>query len=472
MPATEAEHVNDAAITSSGRPVRPFSLRFRLAVIAGVVLVLALGLVGFAVAAANHNSAVSALQARMESYVYMVLAAAEVDEIGGLHISEDLGDPRLNQPGSGIYVHLHGANAHWSSASSLGLRLPELQAMPAAQSHFSEPTETLDFYTYQYGVAWQIDDQSVMPLTVSVLVDPEEIRRQTTAFRQGLWRALGAAGFILLLAQLTVIYLGFRPLQKVATDVARVETGKAPRLQGRYPRELEPLARNVNQLLDTEKANQQRYRNALDSLAHSLKTPLAILRTGLEVDSPASRRAMRNAVDEMNQLIATRLQRAAVSARRTMAQPVPVAVEADRVLTGLNKVYAQKKIAAEYHIPADLVFFGEQRDLLELIGNLTDNAFKYGRTKVRVSAGTSDQDSVRAGMWLTVEDDGPGINAEDWPKLLQRGVRGDERRTGKAGGFGLGLAIVLELVTAYGGKIEIGHSDLGGARIDVSIPGS
>ena len=464
--------MNDGTIIRSGLPVRPFSLRLRLAVIAGAVLVLALGLVGIAVAAANHNSAVSALQARMESYVYMVLAAADVDEIGGLHVSEDIGDPRLNQPGSGIYVHLHGANAHWSSGSSLGLRLPELQLLPPAQSKFSEPTETLDFYTYQYGVAWQVDNQSVLPLTVSVLVDPAEIQQQTTAFRQGLWRVLGLAGLILLMAQLTVIYVGFRPLQKVAADVAQVESGKAPRLQGRYPSELEPLARNVNQLLDTEKANQQRYRNALDSLAHSLKTPLAILRTGLEVDGAASRQAMRNAVDEMNHLIATRLQRAAVSARRTMAQPVPVAAEAGRVLTGLNKVYAQKKISTECHIPDDLAFFGERRDLLEMIGNLADNAFKYGRSRVRISAGPSDGAAVRTGLWLRVEDDGSGINAGDWPKLLQRGVRGDERRTEKAGGYGLGLAIVLELVTAYGGKIEIGHSELGGARIDVVIPGS
>ena len=468
---TEAARVNDTlpdVMVSSGGRWRPFSLRWRMAIIASVVLVLALGLVGFALAAANNRSAVSALQARMESYVYLVLAALDVDEIGGLHVSDDFGDPRLSQPGSGIYVHVHGANAHWSSPSSLGLRLPELKTIPAAQSIFSEPTESLDFYTYQYGVAWQVGDQPVLPFTVSVLVDPAEVERQTTAFRLGLWRALGTAGLILLLAQLMVIYLGFRPLQKVAGDVARVESGQAPRLQGHYPRELEPLARNVNQLLDTEKANQQRYRNALDSLAHSLKTPLAILRTGLEIDSPGSRQAMRKAVDEMNQLVATRLQRAAVSARRTMAQPVAVAIEAERVLAGLKKVHSHKMIAAEAIIPAQLVFFGEQRDLLEIIGNLLDNAFKYGRARVRLSAGPIDADRVRSGLWLRVEDDGPGIDATDWPVLLQRGVRGDEREDG----YGLGLAIVLELVNAYGGKIEIGHSAWGGAMVYLEIPGS
>ncbi len=461
-----------AAATGGGRRSRPFSLRLHMAIIATVVLALALGLVGFALAAANHRSAVSALQARMESYVYLVLAATEVDEIGGLHISEDLGDPRLNQPGSGIYVHVHGANSHWSSPSSLGLRLPELKTIPAAQSTFSEPSESLDFYAYQYGVAWQLGDRPALPLTISVLVDPVEIERQTTAFRLGLQRALGTAGLILLLAQLLLIYLGFRPLEKVARDVARVESGQEQRLQGHYPRELEPLVRNVNQLLDTEKANQQRYRNALDSLAHSLKTPLAILRTGLEVDSPASRVAMRKATDEMNQLVTTRLQRAAVSARRTMAQPIAVAPEAERVLASLQKVYSHRMIAADVIIPADLVFFGEQRDLLEMMGNLLDNAFKYGHSKVRLSAGSVDPKTVRSGLWLRVEDDGPGIDKADWSALLQRGVRGDERGDDRAGGYGLGLAIVLELVTAYGGKIDIGHSAWGGARIELEIPGS
>lgn len=467
--------MNEAPSATAGKGdlrSRPFSLRLRMAIIASVVLALALGLVGFALAEANHRSAVTALQAQMESYVYLVLAATEVDGSGGLHVSGDLGDPRLNQPGSGVYVHVHGASAHWSSPSALGLRLPELETVEAGQWRFAEPGDSLDFYTCQYGVAWQVADRQVQPLTVSVLVDPAEIERQTNAFRLGLWRALGAAGLILLLAQLALFYLGFRPLQKVARDVASVESGLTPQLQGRYPRELEPLARNVNQLLETEKANQQRYRNALDSLAHSLKTPLAVLRTGLEIDSPASRDTMRKAAAEMNQLISTRLQRAAVSARRTMAQPVTVAPEAQRVLAGLHKVYSDKKISAEATIPADLSFFGEQRDLLEILGNLLDNAFKYGRTKVRLSAGPVDARSVRSGLWLRVEDDGPGIDAKDWPALLQRGVRGDERGTDKAGGYGLGLAIVLELVTAYGGSIEIAHGEWGGAMIRIEIPGA
>jgi two-component system sensor histidine kinase PhoQ len=457
-----------SADTALAAPVKPFSLRRRLSVIASLVLLLALGLVGFALSSANHRSAVSALNSRMQSYVHLVLAAADVSENGTLEFSDDLGDPRLSQPGSGVYIHVHGSADHWDSPSCLGIRLPELDTVPAAESRFMEPRADLDFYTYQFGVSWQLADESVLPFTVSVLVAPEEVDRQTSAFRLGLWRALGTAGAILLVAQLMLIYLGFRPLQKVAGDVARVESGLAPRLEGNYPAEIEPLARNVNKLLDTEKANQQRYRNALDSLAHSLKTPLAILRAGLETDSAASRDSMRRAADEMNQLVATRLQRAALSARRTMAQPIELEPQLQRVLASLQKVYSHKLIAVDVNIPPGLQFLGEQRDLLELTGNLLDNAFKYGHTRVRVTASRPESGSATAGLRIVIEDDGAGIDPVQWPVLLRRGIRGDEREEG----HGLGLAIVLELVTAYGGRIDIDRSELGGALIRVDLPGS
>jgi len=277
---------------------------------------------------------------------------------------------------------------------------------------------------------------------------------------------------ILVLAQLLMLFLGFRPLRQVARDVGRVESGQAPRLEGRYPRELEPLTRNVNRLLETEKSNQERIRNALDSLAHSLKTPLAVIQAGLELHGGEAAKPMRNAADEMHHLIATRLERARVSARRTLAEPVSVQPQVKRILDSLQKVYSQKRIEAELILDENLLFFGEQRDLLELVGNLLDNAFKYGKGKVRISAGALDPDATRAGLWLAVEDDGAGIRESQWERLLQRGIRGDERANEHVDGHGLGLAIVTELVAAYGGEVSIDRSALGGAKLRVEIPGS
>jgi two-component system sensor histidine kinase PhoQ len=281
-----------------------------------------------------------------------------------------------------------------------------------------------------------------------------------------LWRALGAAGVILALAQLLIFFYGFRPLRQVAGDVARVESGQAARLEGRYPRELEPLARNVNHLLETEKSNQERIRNALDSLAHSLKTPLAVIQAGLPLHGGKAEASMQNAIDEIRHLIGTRLERAGTSTRRTMAEPVPVVPQLQRVIDSLQKVYSHKMIEVSCNIAPDTAFYGEKRDLLELMGNILDNAFKYGESKVRITAGAVNPDAGRPGLWISIEDNGPGIQESQRKQLLQRGVRGDER----AEGHGLGLAIVAELVMAYGGELEIGESEMGGARMDIRIP--
>jgi len=433
---------------------------------AALLLVLALGLVGLAVASANKRSAEASLRERMQSWAYLILAAAEPDAEGHIRVSDDLGDPRLSQPGSGIYGLLHSRDQYWSSASTLGTQLPKLELLPPGRIGFSVPKGEVNAYVYQLGLSWQLENDQVVPLTVSVLVAAEEIERLTTSFQKGLWGALGTAGLILLTAQSLLIWLAYRPLRGIARDVAAIESGEVEALSGRYPVELDPLVRNLNKLLATEKANQLRYRNALDSLAHSLKTPLAVIRSGLENPDSESASAMRRATDDMSHLVSTRLQRAATSTRRTMAQAVDVAGDVDRVLRSLEKVYSQKMITADSNIPVGLKFRGEQRDLLEILGNLLDNAFKYGRKQVRISAQAVRAAGRQPGLHLKIEDDGPGIATEQWPLLLQRGVRGDER----VEGHGLGLAIVLELMNAYGGNMEIGRSELGGAAIELHIP--
>lgn len=447
---------------------QPFSLRLRIGLAAGLILLLALSLVGLSLAAANKRSTEVGLQDRMQSWAYLILAAAEPDPTGHIQIKDDLGDPRLSQPGSGIYGQLHGSEQYWVSPSTLGIQLPKLSLLPPGQVSFSVPVNKEDGYVYQLGLSWQLENDEVLPLTVSVLVASEEIARQIAEFQLGLWGALGAAGLILLLAQSLMIWLAFRPLQEIAGDVAAVESGGKDSLAGNYPAELDPLVRNLNKLLTTEKANQLRYRNALDSLAHSLKTPLAVIKSGLEHPDNDSLEAMQRAAADMNHLVGTRLQRAAGSTRRTLGAAVNVGSEVERLLRSLEKVYSQKMIKPHVTIPPELIFKGEQRDLLEILGNLLDNAFKYGNKKISIAGRREESAEQAAVLHIWVEDDGPGIERDQWPLLLQRGVRGDER----VEGHGLGLAIVLELLNAYGGTIDIGHSELGGARIDLTIPAS
>ncbi|NOR19016.1 MAG: two-component sensor histidine kinase, partial [Xanthomonadales bacterium] len=441
--------------------------------LAVLLLTVSLGMVGFGLDADFQKSSEASLPARMESLVYLVLAATDVNDSGGLSLDADVGDPRLQQPGSGIYAQVHSDLSNWSSPSSVSVVLPESLQVAAGTSMFSAPLTNSVFYSYLYAVRFELSDGRLLPVTVSIFVNRLELLSEQQAFRTGLWRSLGGTGVILVLAQLLLLSLGLRPLRRITRDISAIESGRMERLEDHYPKELEPLKRNLNRLLDTEKSNQTRYRNALDSLAHSLKTPLSVIRSSLpgqsSADSPADfltkSVAIDNAVIDMQHLITTRLQRAAVSTRRSIAQAVEVKSQVARLLQSLERVYSQKMINTDVMIDPGLEFFGEQRDLLEVAGNLLDNACKYGDGRIRVSARSIDADDARAGIILQVEDNGPGIAASKRDKLIQRGVRGDER----VEGHGLGLAIVLGVVTAYNGEITIDDSDLGGARLSVSL---
>ena len=457
---------------SDANPSRTsWSLRLRLFIAGAVILVISLGLVGLALDSAFRAGAVADQRETMSSAFYLVLAATEVSEDGRLEPPEALADPRLTQPQSGLYVHVHGDRDHWTSPSALGMALPELATVPVGEERWLTPTAETPFYALQYGIEWEMGaldgPSSPLPVTVSVLADAAAIDADVSAFRRGLWRSLGAAALLLALAQLALLALALRPLRGIADDVARLEAGEAARLGGDYPRELEPLTRNLNRVLASEKANRERYRNALDSLAHSLKTPLAVMRSALGERPEETPVAVQESIDDMHRLITTRLQRAAGSTRRALVPPVAVGPVVERLLRSLQRVHSQKLIRVSASIDNEARFRGEERDLMELLGNLLDNAFRYGRSAVSVTASRLPGDGGDDALRIVIEDDGPGMTADRREALLQRGVRGDEREDG----HGLGLAIVVELVEAYGGTLTLGEGRLGGACVELEFPG-
>jgi two-component system sensor histidine kinase PhoQ len=277
--------------------------------------------------------------------------------------------------------------------------------------------------------------------------------------RRRLWRWFGGTAVALLLLQALILRRSFAPLRRVEADLRAIEAGRAERLAGRYPRELHGLTGNLNALLDQADAHLARYRNALGDLAHSLKTPLAVLR-GVLAESTADSGAAAVAqeqIERMNRIIEYQLKRAAASGRSHLAPPVAVLDKARQVMTALGKVYADKRIRCAIEIDAGLVFRGDDGDLLEILGNLMDNAFKWCRSQVVVRARCNPDGWLELG----VEDDGPGIPAELGEHLLRRGERADPA----VPGHGLGLAIVSSIVHAYGGRLTIGSSMLGGAAV-------
>jgi two-component system sensor histidine kinase PhoQ len=261
------------------------------------------------------------------------------------------------------------------------------------------------------------------------------------------------------------------PLRRVASDMARVEHGDSAHLDSQYPQELVGLTDRINAFIASEREQRTRYRHTLADLAHSLKTPLAVIRSQVESpmdgDDAARRTGVLAQVRRMDELVAYQLSRAATSGRQTFASAVPIAGHAEDLVRSLEKVYAAKNLLCEFDIDDGAVFYGEQGDLLELMGNLLENAFKWAGHRVLLVVRQQPLPGhSRAGLRLSVEDDGPGIAADQVEKVLQRGVRGDER----VQGHGIGLSIVQDIVHAYKGELVVDHSpEFGGARFSVTL---
>jgi two-component system sensor histidine kinase PhoQ len=246
-----------------------------------------------------------------------------------------------------------------------------------------------------------------------------------------------------------------------------METGRTQTLHGRYPAELQPLADNLNTLLVNARAHLERYRDALGNLAHSLKTPLAVLRATVEAKTPVEelRMVTQEQLQNMNDIVEYQLQRAAVAGRTALSAPLPVAPTAQKILSALGKVYGSKSIRAELDISSDVIFHGDEGDLLEVLGNLADNAFKWAKARVCIEAHNESGDKSGPRFTLRVEDDGPGIEPDQVSLVRARGARADAATPG----HGLGLAMVQEVVQLYGGVLEISRSPLGGAAVEVRL---
>lgn len=457
---------------------RPLSLQARSLTAAGFALAAFLGLAFFALDKAFHEASLGSQRERLQGYIYAYLAGADTARTGTLIPPEVGPDPRFDRPSSGLYAAIVGdnvRNAHdreWRSPSALGLQLPFATELPAGDVRFSGPLATPagEIYLLSQGIEWNLASHPSLKLTVHVAEDGAEMRRQATQFRRTLFAWLGGLGVLLLLLLLAVLRWSLAPLRKIAGDLERVERGNQERLAGDYPVELSGLATNLNAFIDSERERLKRYRNTLSDLAHSLKTPLAVVRTQLEseADGKALRWTVLEQVGRMDEIVAYQLSRAATSGRQTFATPLALEPYAEEVVQSLEKVYAGRNVLCEFDIDPAARFHGDQGDLLELLGNLLENAFKWARHRVLLSAHPSQHAGERwSGLEIVIEDDGPGIPEDRIEHLLQRGVRGDER----VQGHGIGLSIVQDIIRSYRGELHVGASEeLGGARFEVRLP--
>lgn len=458
---------------------RPLSLQARSLAAAGIALAAFLGLAFFALDQAFFDAALSSQRDRLQGYLHAYLAGADTNRAGNLIPPEVGPDPRLDRPGSGLYASIVGDNVRnakdrqWRSPSALGLDLPLDSELEQGASEFRGPVHTNhgNLFVLSQGIAWSAANRTELHLTVNIAEDGSALQNQVKAFRRTLLTWLGGLGVLLLLLLIAVLRWSMAPLRKVAADLSRVERGASEHLGDRYPAELSGLATNLNTFIDSERDRLKRYRNTLADLAHSLKTPLAVMRTQLETETEEKqlRWTVLEQVGRMDEIVAYQLSRAATSGRQTFAAPLPLEPYAEEIVRSLEKVYAAKHVLCEFEIDPETRFRGDQGDIMELLGNVLENAFKWARHKVLFSASPATGAGNRfGGLDLIIEDDGPGIPEDRVEHLLQRGVRGDER----VQGHGIGLSIVQDIVKAYKGSLKVSRSPtLGGARFELQLLG-
>ena len=463
---------------------RALSLHARQLLAASLGLVAFLGFTGVALDQAFRDTAISNLRERLTNDAYAYLGEFEFTRDSQL-IEPPRGqapDSRFLQPGSGLYAVARGKTFHWNSPSVLGRALPEPEMLKPGETRFEEiPLTFVDdknvthhVYRFSYGLAWEQGETgqqgTITRFTIAIYEDAEQLERQVGVFRKSLWGYLGLAAVLLLLVQMLVLRWSLQPLRKLERELSRVRRGVSERLSGTHPQELQQITESINGLIQSEYSHLDQSRHTLSDLAHSLKTPLAVLRSRL--DSGASETELRSEVaaqvQRMSEIVSYQLSRAARSGHALFAAPIAVEPRAEEIVASLEKVYAGKGVFCEFEIDSLANFYGELGDLQEMMGNLLENAFKWSRQRVLLTVKLDPAvGNSRSGMWFIVDDDGPGIPSDQVDRLLQRGVRGDER----VHGHGIGLAIVQDIVRAYNGDLKVETSEeLGGSRFSVHFP--
>lgn len=430
-----------------------------------------LGLTGLALDKASLERAETALQDRLQAQVLDFMRGSELTVGGTLALPDPLPDARYLRPGSGLYAAVLSPEFSWESDSALGYSLPWNKDLAPRETRFAGPvkTDAGEVYLFSQGIVWEHPRGGEVAFTISVAQERSGLLRQVNSFRRTLWAWLGGAALLLLVILAWVLRWSLSPLRYLERELRAIEAGDKGKIDGKYPKEVEGLTSNLNALIQNERDGLDRYRRTLGDLAHSLKTPLAVLQSKVESSSPDEdlRQEVREQVKRMSDLVQYQLQRAATRGHQTLSAPLAIHPIAEDIVASLEKAYAQKAVNCGFEIDADARFFGERGDLMELLGNLLENAFKWcHHTVLLTAAPLAGVKARRVGVSILVEDDGPGIAPEQVPELLKRGVRGDEQ----VQGHGIGLSIVQDIVRAYRGEMKVLRSDLGGAKFELRFP--
>lgn len=451
------------------------SLAFRL--VAGAALWSSIALLagGIILSSIFRQSVERSFDARLDVLLGSLIATTDVDDKGQITRTRDLNETRFDFAYSGWYWQIAPI------AQRLALRSRSLfdQSIDLAAARDTERDISGARFFDAPGPEKQtlrVIERRVMlpgydvPVSFTVAGDKAEMEADIQSFNSTVFTALAGLGLGILVALLIQVRFGLRPLERVRRSLASIRSGKATRLDGKFPTEIEPLADEINSLLEGNREVLERARTHVGNLAHALKTPLSVLTNEARSHPGEFGEQVSRAAVNMREQIDHHLARARMAASANVfGAHTPVAHALTRLGRALERIYAERGVEVTVQCPEDLGFRGEAQDLEEMAGNLLDNACKWAESTVTLTAApASAPRKGRPAIIITVEDDGPGVPEEQRKAALKRGGRLDETKPGS----GLGLSIVTEISELYGGELKLSESALGGLKAELTLPAS
>jgi signal transduction histidine kinase len=458
--------------------MRASSLALRLFFSAAAWTVVMLVVAGIVLSSLYRAAVERAFDRRLNVYLRTLVADVATPDEAGERFPQSLGEPLFQLPLSGWYwqvTRLDTARAEVRSSRSLwDSTLPHLDdaslassAADARQGYVQGPEDqTLRLVELTVDLG---DEGRFLVAVAGVAV---EIDEETHSFDRALVTTFAILGMVLLLITTFQIRFGLAPLNRISAGLAAIRSGTAERLEGSFPIEVAPLARETNALIEANREIVTRARTHVGNLAHALKTPLSVMmnEASANPDNPLTSK-IREQTDIMRNQVTHHLERARLAARvaviGTVTEVRPVV---SALVRTMEKIHHARGISIELDAPEDARFRGEKQDLEEMIGNLVDNACKWAQSRVALETFVERPDvySERRIVRIVVDDDGPGLSPQQREQVGRRGRRLDEAKSGS----GLGLSIVVELASLYGGGLNLGTAPIGGLRAELVLPGA
>lgn len=442
------------------------SLRLRLIAGGVIAILLALSLSGAGLVLLFERHVTRTIADDLNVILKQVIAAIDVDAQGRLIVTSPPADPRFAEPLSGLYWQVTDDRGELLRSRSLWdtvLKFARDTPAPGEvhQHEVDGPAERRVLVVermIQLTVAGR-----QLPVRVAVASDLGRVATAATAFSWDLAAALAILGLVLMIATAIQVSLGLRPLASLRQGVADIRAGRIRYLAPAAPVEVQPLVAEVNSLLDEQDREIERSRSRAADLAHGLKTPLAALAGDVRRLRAEGQTSIANDIEsvaeDMSRHVDRELARARIrgAVRRNVGVTTELAPLVQSLFGTLARAPSGTRVLFEQRIMDKLFLPIDRTDLAEVLGNILENAARHAKSRVRITA--------RAASMIVIEDDGPGVSEEARTRVLERGIRLDQRKDGA----GLGLAIVQDVLEAYGWRFVLGTShDLGGLQATIA----